>query len=113
MGMTLEIMSVDEGLSNQDGDVDAPTGRTYAGLTDGVVSLDTESAGWWRGGHFVVDLQNVRGDDISEFVGDVQGTSNIVAPPGTRFRPRNQSSGSPRATITSVSSSAKVSSIAA
>ena len=84
-GMTFELNSYDEGFANPDGGLNAETGQRYAGLTDFLLSFDTEAVGWWKGGLFVVDLQNTRGGDISDFVGDAQGISNIVAPPGTRF----------------------------
>ena len=84
-GMTLELVSYDEAFAVPDAELDADSGRRYHGLTDLVLGLDTEAAGWWRGGQLVVMLQNTRGGDISDVVGDAQGTSNIVAPPGTRF----------------------------
>jgi porin len=84
-GMRLEISSLDEGFARADDGFDAGDHGRYHGLTDVVFTIDTEAAGWWRGGLFVVDLQNSRGRDISEVVGDVQGISNIVAPAGTRF----------------------------
>jgi porin len=85
-GLSLDIESVDEGFSNPArNNRSLEEGGRYAGLTDVVVSLDTQTAGWWRGGTIVVGAQNVRGGDISEIVGDLQGISNIIAPPGTRF----------------------------
>ena len=84
-GMRLEISSLDEGFARAEERFDAGDHGRYHGLTDVVFTIDTEAAGWWRGGLFVVDLQNTRGGDISEVVGDVQGISNIVAPAGTRF----------------------------
>jgi porin len=85
LGVSLEITSVDEGLASPDGDDSGSTARHYTGLTDLVLTLDTETAGWWRGGTLVVDLQSARGGDLSECVGDVQGVSNIVGPPRTRL----------------------------
>ena len=84
-GMTFELNSLDEGFAKPDGGLSAESGQRYAGLTDFILSFDTEAVGWWEGGLFVVDLQNTRGGDISDLVGDAQGISNIVAPPGTRF----------------------------
>ncbi len=84
-GMTLEITSFDEGLGTPNKNLNEDRSGRYAGLTDVVLSLDTTGAGWWRGGNFSVVLQNVRGGDISAVVGDAQGISNIVGPPGTRF----------------------------
>jgi porin len=84
-GMSLEISSLDEGFGSPGDDFEASEDSRYHGLTDIVFSIDTAGAGWWKGGTFVVDLQNARGGDISDVVGDVQGVSNIVAPPGTRF----------------------------
>ena len=84
-GMELDISSLDEGLGTTNNAADTNTGGRYHGVTDVVFSLDTGGVGWWAGGSFVIDLQNTRGGDISDLVGDVQGVSNIVAPPGTRF----------------------------
>jgi porin len=84
-GMTFELNSYDEGFSSPNVRLENETGREYHGLTDLVLTLDTESARWWNGGRFVITLQNTRGGDISNIVGDAQGISNIVAPPGTRF----------------------------
>lgn len=84
-GMTFEIESLDEGFANPDHALNTTEDSRYAGLTDVIFTIDTDGAGWWQGGRFVVDLQNTRGGDISDVVGDVQGISNIVAPPGTRF----------------------------
>ncbi|MCP4902667.1 MAG: carbohydrate porin [bacterium] len=84
-GMTLEITSLDEGLGTPNENLNEDRSGRYAGLTDVVLSLDTKDAGWWQGGNLSVVLQNVRGGDISAVVGDAQGISNIVGPPGTRF----------------------------
>jgi porin len=85
LGLSLEIESLDEGFALPDHSASDSEGGRYAGLTDVILSLDTEGAGWWQGGQIVIDLQNTRGGDISEVVGDVQGISSIVAPEGTRF----------------------------
>lgn len=84
-GMALEIQSLDEGLSGGQRGGGVPAEQHYAGLTDVVFTVDTAAAGWWSGGEIVVDLQNVRGDDPSASVGDIQGVSNIVGPSGTRL----------------------------
>jgi porin len=84
-GMTFEISSLDEGFGTPNDTFSESSGGRYHGLTDVVLTLDTEGAGWWSGGLFFIDLQNARGGDISDLIGDVQGISNIVAPPGTRF----------------------------
>lgn len=84
-GMTLEISGIDEGFADPGDRFTASGDGRYHGVTDVVFSLDTAAAGWWPGGRFVIDLQNTRGGDISDLVGDIQGVSNIVAPPGTRF----------------------------
>ena len=84
-GMSFVLQSLDESFANPDGALNAIEDSRYAGLTDVIFTIDTEGAGWWKGGFFFIDLQNSRGGDISEVVGDIQGISNIVAPPGTRF----------------------------
>ena len=83
-GMALEISSLDEVFGSPENPLDSGAEGSYHGLTDVTLSIDTAGAGWWRGGRFFIDLQNARGGDISDHVGDLQGISNIVAPPGTR-----------------------------
>jgi porin len=56
------------------------TGSTYLGLADLFVSFDTEKAGLWKGGEFLVHGANTHGGAPSaELVGDFQGISNIEA----------------------------------
>lgn len=55
-------------------------GSTYLGLADLFVSFDTEKAGLWKGGEFLVHGANSHGGEPSaELVGDFQGISNIEA----------------------------------
>jgi porin len=84
-GMNFTVQSLDESFANTNGALSATEDSRYAGLTDVIFTIDTEGAGWWKGGFFFIDLQNTRGGDISDVVGDIQGISNIVAPPGTRL----------------------------
>lgn len=83
-GTAFEISSLDEGFGSPESPLEGGGGGSYHGLTDVTLSIDTEGAGWWTGGRLFIDLQNARGGDISDHVGDLQGISNIVAPPGTR-----------------------------
>lgn len=48
-------------------------------------ALDTESAGWWRGGEWFIYALGNAGEDPSELVGDIQGISNIAAPEAVKI----------------------------
>lgn len=55
-------------------------GSTYLGLADLFVSFDTDRAGLWKGGSFLVHGANTHGGEpTAELVGDFQGVSNIEA----------------------------------
>ena len=55
-------------------------GTTYLGLANLKVGFDTESANWWKGGSFFVNVGNTHGGEPSAtFVGDFLGVSNIEA----------------------------------
>lgn len=53
--------------------------NSYRHLLDVGLSLDLESAVGWNGGELFVDFQAQRGDNGSQFVGDIQAYSNIDA----------------------------------
>ncbi|MBC8006078.1 MAG: carbohydrate porin [Verrucomicrobia bacterium] len=56
------------------------TGTTYLGLADLFVSFDTQKAGLWKGGEFLIHGANTHGGEpTSNLVGDFQGVSNIEA----------------------------------
>lgn len=56
------------------------TGSTYLGLADMFVSFDTQKAGLWKGGEFLVHGANTHGGEPTAYlVGDFQGISNIEA----------------------------------
>lgn len=55
-------------------------GYTYLGMEDFSIEFDTETAGWWKGGHFFVHGLNAHGNGMSEnYTGDLQVLSNIDA----------------------------------
>ena len=55
-------------------------GTTCLGLANLKVGFDTESANWWKGGSFFVNVGNTHGGEPSAtFVGDFLGVSNIEA----------------------------------
>lgn len=56
------------------------TGSTYMGLADLFVSFDTQKAGLWKGGEFLIHGANTHGGELTtNLVGDFQGVSNIEA----------------------------------
>lgn len=55
-------------------------GTTYLGLANLKAGVNTQAAGWWKGGAFRINAANTHGGTPSEsFVGDFQGVSNIEA----------------------------------
>lgn len=55
-------------------------GTTYLGLANLKAGVNTQTAGWWKGGEFRINAANTHGGTPSEsFVGDFQGVSNIEA----------------------------------
>jgi porin len=56
------------------------TGTTYLGLADLFLHFDTENAGWWRGGEFLIHGANSHGGEpTANLIGDFQFVSNIEA----------------------------------
>jgi porin len=56
------------------------TGSTYLGLADLFIRINTEKAGLWKGGEFLIRGANSHGGEPSAFlVGDFQGITNIEA----------------------------------
>lgn len=56
------------------------TGTTYLGLSDLFLSYNTENAGLWKGGEFLVHGANTHGGEPSaNLIGDFQVASNIEA----------------------------------
>jgi porin len=60
---------------------------SYLGLVNAQLGLNTQAAGWWRGGELHLNLANTHGGMPSDdFVGDFQGVSNIEAGNRTFFQ---------------------------
>ncbi len=56
------------------------SGLTYLGLADLYINFDTEKAGIWKGGNFLIRGANSHGGEPSaDLVGDFQAVSNIEA----------------------------------
>ncbi|WP_372776136.1 carbohydrate porin [Mangrovibacterium sp.] len=65
-------------VTNLDGGI--KTGATYLGLADLFLEFDTERAGLWKGGTFMVHGANTHGGEPSaNLIGDFQVVSNIEA----------------------------------
>ena len=69
--------------SNVSGGLKRKTG--FLGNLDLVFDIDPEKGGWWENGHFKVYFLGDAGDKPTEYVGDLQGTSNIEAPDAFRL----------------------------
>lgn len=59
---------------------------TYLGLANVHLSLNTQNAGWWRGGELHLNLANTHGGMPDDFIGDFQGVTNIEAGDRTFFQ---------------------------
>ncbi|MGL4599075.1 MAG: carbohydrate porin [Bacteroidia bacterium] len=56
-------------------------GNTYMGLIDLNFGFNTDSAHWWKGGEFLLHLENSNGQQhTGTYIGDFQTFSNIEAP---------------------------------
>ena len=65
-------------VSNLNGGI--KTGSTYLGLADLFLELNTENAGLWKGGTFMLHGANTHGGEPSaNLIGDLQVVSNIEA----------------------------------
>ncbi|RKD91582.1 carbohydrate porin [Mangrovibacterium diazotrophicum] len=65
-------------VSNLNGGI--KTGSTYLGLADLFLELNTENAGLWKGGTFMLHGANTHGGEPSaDLIGDFQVVSNIEA----------------------------------
>lgn len=65
-----------ESVTNLDGGIKEGT-RELANL-DITLAIDTEAADWWSNGEWFIYLLGDTGKDPSEYIGDVQGISNIA-----------------------------------
>jgi porin len=65
-----------ESVSNLDGGV--KTGSRQLANLDLTLAVDTEAAGWWGSGEWFVYVLGDAGKNPSDYVGDVQGVSNIA-----------------------------------
>ncbi len=66
-----------ESVSNLDGGLKEGT-RELSNL-DLTLAIDTEAAGWWANGEIFIYALGDYGNNPSDYVGDVQGVSNIAA----------------------------------
>ncbi|MCE5393856.1 MAG: carbohydrate porin [Acidithiobacillus sp.] len=67
-----------EGVANLSGG--QARGSVATGLWQGSLRLDTEKAGWWQGGAFVVEGLVANSGNPDNYVGDLQGVSNLTTP---------------------------------
>lgn len=73
-----------EGVSNLDGGL--RRGTAYTTVLHGALALDTEPLGGWAGGRLAVSAVHIASDQPSlNYVGDVQGVSNLAAAPADRL----------------------------
>jgi porin len=52
---------------------------------DLTLAVDTEAAQWWRDGEWFVYALGSAGDNPSDWIGDIQGISNIAAPQAAKI----------------------------
>lgn len=69
-------------FNNSRGGISTNEATRYRGNLDLTLTLDTEAANWWKGGQFMVYLQQSHGRTLSkEFVGDAQFYNNFDTSP--------------------------------
>jgi len=83
-GITPSVSYIGEGVRNVGGGL--KSGSAYLGTGDVSVTIDTEQAGWWRGGTWFVEALVNHGTDPSSFIGDTQTASNIADGKRTRLQ---------------------------
>lgn len=66
-----------ESITNLDGGI--KTGTSQLANLDLGMTLDTDAAGWWSGGEWFVYLLGDTGNNPADYLGDLQGVSNIAA----------------------------------
>ncbi|MBI4719455.1 MAG: carbohydrate porin [Planctomycetes bacterium] len=80
-GVALEASYTADVFVNTRGGLNTRNTDTYFGLFDLSLTLDAEGLGWWKGGAFLLDFQNMEGRSISErHSGDLLGINNDDAP---------------------------------
>ena len=82
--LTVGLTESAEWLRNLHGGL--KTGQVFHGLATLTLGLDTERAGGWQGGNFNISAFQIHGRSLSaDFVGSLQGASNIEADRATRL----------------------------
>lgn len=84
-GMEVELVYTGEVVNNLKGGAKETDGFIYLDNIDFMITLDTEGAGLWKGGTFFLYALINNGKNPSEFVGDLQVTSNIEANESVRL----------------------------
>jgi len=83
--LSCEVSYIGDVVGNFKGGVKRQS--TYLGLANIHLSLNTQNAGWWRGGELHLNLANTHGGMPSDdFIGDFQGVTNIEAGDRTFFQ---------------------------
>ncbi|MCB0324739.1 MAG: carbohydrate porin [Bdellovibrionales bacterium] len=77
-GVEVETILTGDVVGNAVGGLERDT--TVLGNLDIAATLDTGKAGWWENGTVFIYFLGNTGDPASEFIGDLQVTSNIEAP---------------------------------
>ena len=75
-GYSLSVALTLESVYNLDGGL--TKGSRESANLDLMLAIDTEAAGWWSNGEWFVYVLGNAGKNPSEYVGDVQGVSNIA-----------------------------------
>lgn len=83
-GITIEMVYTGEVVSILSGGEETPSSLLYLDNLDFIVTADTQKAGLWENGLFFFYGLSNHGDNPSEYIGDLQVTSNIEAYNSTR-----------------------------
>ncbi len=83
-GIQTDLSYIAETAHNFSGGVKKGTANLATGNLD--LTIDTDHAGWWPGGTFLIDFELNQGANPSKIVGDFQALSNITDQNRTRLQ---------------------------
>ncbi|MDQ6951815.1 MAG: carbohydrate porin, partial [Mariprofundales bacterium] len=83
-GIQSDLLYIAETAHNFSGGIQRGTTNEAKGTLD--ITIDTEKAGWWTGGTWLIDFELDHGGNPSTMAGDFQTLSNIADQNRTRLQ---------------------------